>query len=136
MAEAGWLNTNESSGDIVNPAGDITITSEHDITTAAPQFVDTSRDMASWGGTEADALSDIFTISGYDDANNDFDGPASGVTLADLIAHVQDGFAPQNAALQGTGEGGVDIGAVDVVVPPTPSSGISQKFGLTMDMNL
>ena len=48
-------------------------------------------------------------------------GPFGDYSVAELHAYLMAGYAPQNAAFDGAGYLGVDIGAVDVVVVPSGS---------------
>jgi hypothetical protein len=85
-----------------------------------PQLNDTTRNIATWDasmggpGTIASAAANAATLLGYA-----IDGtpttPAAGYTLDAFLAYMREGFAPQNPAVQGAGQGGVDLGAVDYV---------------------
>lgn len=78
-----------------------------------PQFVDSTRKLATWDaslggpGTVANALAELAKMNdtGYNSAYN----------LTALLTYIRAGFAPTNAALQGTAHDGGDIGAVAVV---------------------
>jgi hypothetical protein len=82
--------------------------------TGDPLFVDKDRDIAKWDlslggpGTAANALAEMRKC-------NDFSGFNTAYTLANLLEYVRVGFAPTASIYKGTGAGGVDIGAVDVV---------------------
>ena len=86
-----------------------------------PQFVDSSRTVKKWGqlfDPALDTVQDIgklmVRLNGYD-----FEGtpasPVEGATVEACWEWVRAGFAPTNQALKGAGEGGVDIGAMDVL---------------------
>lgn len=90
------------------------------VLSSAPTFVDSTRNLASWGaangadGTAQGAINLLLARNGYDAATKSQNGTASSVTPADLVSWVRAGFAPTTAALDGTGYLGVDIGAMDV----------------------
>lgn len=92
----------------------------HDFS-ADPQFVAKTRRLATWDaanggpGTEANAIAELLKLNGTGGTHD------ADYTVALLVTWVKAGFVPQNAALQGTGRTGDDIGAQDVV--PIVSSG-------------
>jgi hypothetical protein len=79
-----------------------------------PQFADKSRKLATWdaslggAGTAANAIAQMLKLNGTGGAFN------ASYTLTNLYNWVRAGFVPRNRALQGTGLGGVDIGAMSV----------------------
>jgi hypothetical protein len=89
---------------------------------ANPNFVDPTRTVKKWGqlfDENIDTLQDMARfmcrINGYDytGAPVEHDEDA---TIEACWTYVRDGFAPTNTAYKGTGEGGVDIGAMDHVI--------------------
>lgn len=86
-----------------------------------PNFVDSSRDFASWdaslggAGTDSNAITELRKrgLSGFN----------SNYTTQNLIAYVRAGFAPQNASLQNAGHDGVTIGAVEYQAASTAQKG-------------
>jgi hypothetical protein len=72
-----------------------------------PQYVDTTRDLATWDAS----------LGG---AGGEYAGFlrlwADTTLIDDAIAYIRDGFAPQNAALNNTAHDGGDVGAVAAVV--------------------
>lgn len=79
-----------------------------------PQFVDSSRSIASWdtslggAGTVANALAELAK-------KNDAAGYNSNYNIPALLTYLRGGFAPTNVALQNAGHDGVTIGAVEGV---------------------
>jgi hypothetical protein len=121
----------------INPVyKDITVQGglTHDILNAVPAFVDSTRGLASWGATKgyasADATIDaLVKINGYNSTTKtQSDTPPAGVTPAALFTWAWPGFAPTSAALHNTGYGGVDIGAVDVLIQPVTVLRNSSSF--------
>lgn len=83
-----------------------------------PLFADSARTEATWDaalggpGTTANAMAELAK-------KNDPSGYNPGYTVQGLLAWIRAGFAPRNAALQGTAHDSGDIGAVAVAtVPP------------------
>lgn len=96
----------------------------HDIYGLTATFVDPTRGLATWDaargsgtGTDAAAVTYLLGRNGYSAATKTQSStPTPTGAIADLVAWVRAGYAPTNRALKGAGYGGVDIGAVDVVV--------------------
>lgn len=98
----------------------------HDIN-ADPQFKDPSRTIRKWFGsvlgvdTSSNTEWSVTKLGGRlcEIGGVDVDGnivtPFAGLTPAACRAWIREGFTPQNAVYQGTGEGGADFGAVPVV---------------------
>lgn len=90
------------------------------------QFIDATRNLAAWGatvgadGTVAGTVAKLLAINGYNSTTKRQSDTPSGVSIAgtstSLVDWVRAGFAPTNAALKATGEGGTYIGAVPVQV--------------------
>ena len=97
----------------------------HDLADQDPQFVDASRDLASWdaalggAGTVANALAELMKLNdtGYNSA----------YTVAALLAWVRAGFAPRNTALQGAAHDAGTIGAV-AAAPALPDPFVTVQF--------
>lgn len=85
---------------------------------ANPQFVDRTRNIATWddtlggAGSAANAFTELLKLNGY---GGSFDADYS---VEDLVTWTRAGFVPQAIALDGTGRAGADIGALDVVLAP------------------
>ena len=96
----------------------------HDIV-GSPGLADVTRNLEKFdltmggAGSAAHALQQMAKV-------NDSSGFNSNYSFATVTAWVKAGFSPTVAALQGTGAGGVDIGAASVVLPPvwTTASGV------------
>jgi hypothetical protein len=95
--------------------------------TQDPQFVDINVGIAAWdtslgeAGTLANAFEEMVKLNGWDKDGN----PAafnSNYTVANLLAYIRAGLTPQNSALDGTGYGRDDIGAVSFSVSPSTSN--------------
>jgi hypothetical protein len=86
---------------------------------ADPLFVDRTRKLSTWdtslggAGTEANAIAEMLKLNGtggtYDTDYN----------VSNLLTYVQAGFTPQASAYNGTGSGGVDIGAISFNITHT-----------------
>jgi hypothetical protein len=102
---------------------DITVTTKNDYGDCTdPQFVDDTRNLATWGYTEhgtdgsASAAINLFLAkNGYNSTTKTQSDTPSGVTVAELIAWVVGGFKVQNLALNNAGHDGVTIGAMDYI---------------------
>lgn len=111
-----------------------------------PQFVDKTRRLATFavlkgwaaeGQTEDEkvnaATAKLIAINGYNATTKTQSDTPSGASITELVSWVKAGFVPQNQALKGTGESGVDIGAMAVHTPaPTPSSSYGSGAKLKM----
>lgn len=76
-----------------------------------PNFVDSSRDFASWDTSLGGAGTDSNAITEFRKRNlATFN---SNYTTQNLIAYIRAGFAPTNSSLQNAGHDGVTIGAVE-----------------------
>jgi hypothetical protein len=91
-----------------------------------PTFVDSTRNLASWGGlvtgtATADAAIDhLMTINGYNSTSKtQVAAEIVTDTPLDAVTWVRDGFAPTNTAYQGTSHDGGDVGAVAWVAAST-----------------
>jgi len=94
-----------------------------------PQFVDPTRTIASYTGSAKEAFfRAMITRNGHDENGNAV-APSSW-SVAGLLKYLRDGFTPRNAALKGTGEGGVDIGAVPVSTPNRVNVALSTNGGV------
>lgn len=101
-----------------------------------PQFKFGTRTIASYAVANGKAtITDYFTeaakrngidVSGSDATFN------SVFTATGLLSYLREGYTPQNSALKSAGEGGVDIGAVSVIVSsanPSTASKYNLNFG-------
>ncbi len=88
---------------------------------ADPQFGNINATLATWDtanggpGTINNAIDKALGKNGRD-ASGTLAAFDSNYTYANGFAYFQDAFAPRNIAYQGTGDGGVDIGALAVVI--------------------
>lgn len=95
-----------------------------------PQFVDPTRDIASWDkslggpGTVANAVAELAK-------RNDPSGFNPSYTLESLRLYVREGYRPRNSRLASAGHDGKTIGAVAAVPVATPTPGASGKPVLT-----
>ena len=103
-----------------------------DITGEDPAFVDITRtpikyieSLGQTAGTDQEKLEwfaeEVAKVHGLNGVS-----PAAGCSVEEMRTWLRAGFTPTNQALKGAGEGGVDIGAMDVVIQPTEK--ISVKF--------
>ena len=82
-----------------------------DVDQTDPEFVEPTRSPLTWDislggtGTLAEVIARL--------------KPGGGSTVLEMRTWIYDGWVPQNTAFQGTGDGGEDIGAMDVVPLPT-----------------
>lgn len=96
---------------------------------ADPNFVDASRDLASWdsfnggAGTASNAIAEMAKRNDSD-FNSDY-------TVAKLKEYIQAGFTPQNAAFQGASSTGGDIGALAVVVASLGIKGLKEMTAMS-----
>jgi hypothetical protein len=100
----------------------ITVTTNNDFGVADPQFFDSSRNLATWGqiihgtdGTDSAAIALFLSKNGYSSVTDTQSDTPSGVTVAELIEWVAEGFKVQNASLKDAGHDGVTIGAMDYI---------------------
>lgn len=123
------------SGDVADHYYQVTITSKNEGVDAGfaasdiitdPMFIDKDRRLAEWDdvladgvddddGTASSAVTEMLQLNGY---GGTFD---SNYSVADLLAWVRAGFVPTNAALDGAGRYGDDIGAMDYAPASTGS---------------
>jgi hypothetical protein len=76
-----------------------------DLAPMGPQFVDSARNIQTWDR----ALGGDGSVGG---AIARIDAGAQGYSVSGLMAYVREGYTPRNPALDNTGFGGADIGAV------------------------
>lgn len=101
----------------------------NDIVVTDPQYADSTRHGLTWTATfgqpaTVTGLRDLL-LAGYGvDASGATVAAVAGATPAAYRTYIRAGYVPANAALDGTGFGGVDIGAIDVV-PPAPAGLLS-----------
>jgi len=115
----------------------ITDGSQYDLS-VDPNFVDPTRSVLNWNGhtTDTETTEYLLKRNGFNSTTMTQSDTPTTLTVADLIAYVRAGFAPTNAALAGAGYGGVDIGAVDVYIPPVVSGGIIGPMHLGLGLSL
>lgn len=105
--------------------------------TANPQLNNRDATLATWdtslggGGTVDNAFAEMMKINGFNRAGSS-DTFDTNYNKAALLVYLRTAFAPANTALQGTGLGGVDIGALDVVVGITTANDEYYKTLLSM----
>ena len=99
----------------------------HDIT-ANPNFVDPTRNIITWAATIDPTKNTPALILAEMLKMNDDSGYNPAFSWSAYYTWVRAGFAPTNTALQGTGEGGVDIGAVAVQVAATVRRALNGFF--------
>lgn len=100
---------------------------------ADPQFVDSTRNLASWAVTQGS----VAATKTLKEADAMAYLAADPTLIDDLLAHVRGGFAPTNVALDGTAHDGGDIGAVAYtaggdVTPPTLTARTIPAAGTTI----
>lgn len=106
----GYFNLSDPRYQLLKTSGGY---GEHDVNTN-PDFVDATRNLVSWDtsndgpGTSANTIAEMLKLNGTGGTYN------SDYSISNLLAYVRAGFTPRAAALRGTGEGGVDIGALAV----------------------
>ena len=86
-----------------------------------PQFVDSTRNLATWGSSEEGTDGSVAQALAVLQADT--------TKIAELLTWVKAGFAPQNISLQDAGHDGVTIGAVEFVAVPT--GGVARMIFLT-----
>lgn len=103
---------------------------------ADPQFVDGSANFFTWdlaNGGDGDDISEIIAeivkVNGYD-VNGDPATFNTDYSETSYRTYMHARYAPTNAALDGTGYGGEDIGAVDFAAGPTP---VDQSFTVPIE---
>lgn len=132
----GTLDTTDPAGTIAtalnNGFYNVTNKYDHTVTTntgevdlvASPNFVDPTRDLATWDayegsgtGTAVAGINYLLKKNGFNSTTKIQSDTQSVKSVIDLLAWVRAGYAPQNTSLDNTGYGGVDIGAIDVSIP-------------------
>lgn len=99
---------------------------------ADPKFVDATRTVRGYFGLGTVQLvaREMVTINGTDYQGNEI--TATTETVDNVLTYIRAGFTPTNKALQGTGDGGVDIGAVTVI--PAISGSPAMSFYQMLDI--
>lgn len=97
---------------------------------ADPQFVKDDATLATWDayvggpGTSENAIDELLKA-----LDNDFN---SAYTASALDTYLETAYTPKNTALQGTGQGGTDIGAVAVDENATLGGGVTSAGSLAL----
>lgn len=105
----------------VTAAGITGTAGANDTTSIDPQFVDSTRDLASWsetilGNTGTGAQLQTAAINALKAMNNPSSGDYDALaTVSGLVTWIKVGLAPQNSALTTSGHDGGRIGAINVV---------------------